>query len=298
MELKHLRAFLAVAQELHFGRAASSLCISQPALSLQIRALEEEIGVRVFKRNRRTTSLTPAGLILIGEAREVLARSEQAFQRVRRAAVGQVGTLRLAFISTAAALLVPPLVKTFRELYPDVEVDLRNVLSADQVDQLLERRLDIGFLRTPINAPEAIHTTVLHREPFVLLLPASHPRATKRSLRLEDLQDSNFVMYTRKLASGFHDRILGIINSAGFSPHVVQEAGEMYTLISLVASGLGVAIAPASIQLHHTRGVVVRPLPNDLPLSEISLAANSSNLSPCTQLFIDLAKKTRFPTAE
>ncbi|HWO39558.1 MAG TPA: LysR family substrate-binding domain-containing protein, partial [Candidatus Acidoferrum sp.] len=202
------------------------------------------------------------------------------------------------FISTAAALLVPPLVKTFRELYPDVEVDLRNVLTADQVDQLLERRLDIGFLRTPINAPEVIHTTVLHREPFVLLLPASHPRATKRSLRLEELQDSNFVMYTRKLASGFHDRILGIINSAGFSPHVVQEAGEMYTLISLVASGLGVAIAPASIQLHHTRGVVVRPLPNDLPFSEISLAANSSNLSPCTQLFIDLAKKTRFPTAE
>lgn len=294
MEIKHLRAFLAVAQELHFGRAASSLSISQPALSHQIRALEKEIGVRVFRRDRRTTSLTPAGVILVGEAREVVARSEQAFQRVRRAALGQVGTLRLAFISTAAALLVPTLVKKFRVLYPDVEVELRNFLTADQVHHLLDRKLDVGLLRTPINAPEVIHTTVLHREPFVLLIPASHPKATKRSLRLEELHDANFVMYTRKLASGFHDRILGIINSAGFTPHVVQEAGEMYTLISLVASGLGVAIAPASIQLHHTRGVVVRSLPKKLPLSEISLAVNSSNLSPCAQLFIELAKKTHF----
>jgi DNA-binding transcriptional LysR family regulator len=203
--------------------------------------------------------------------------------------------LRLAFISTAAALLVPPLVKAFRELYPDVEVELRNVLTGNQVDELLERKLDVGLLRTPLNAPELIQTIVLHREPFVLLLPASHPHASRRSLRLEELHEAKFVMYTRKFASGFHDRILGIINGAGFSPHVVQEAGEMYTLISLVASGLGVAIAPASIQLHHTQGVVVRPLPSDLPLSEISLATNSSNLSPCAQLFVDLATKMRFP---
>jgi DNA-binding transcriptional LysR family regulator len=290
MELRHLRSFLAVAEHLHFRRAAETIHLSQPALSNQIRALEEEIGLQLFVRNRRRTSLTPAGQVFLEEAREMVVRSEQALGRARRAALGQVGTLRIGFVSTAAALLVPPLVMRFRELYPDVELDLRNVLTADQVVQLSDGRLDAGLLRLPIAAQEQIETTVLHREPFILLLPASHPLARKRHLRLEQLRDANFVMYARKKAPAFHDRILGILNSAGVSPHVVQEASEMHTLAALVAAGLGITVAPFSIQmLHRLPGVAVRKLPRKLPLSEIALAVRKYNNSATTRLFTDLA---------
>ena len=290
MELRHLRSFLAVAEHLHFRRAAETIHLSQPALSVQIRALEEEIGLQLFVRNRRRTLLTPAGQVFLEEAREMVARSEQALARARRAALGQVGTLRIGFVSTAAALLIPPLVMRFRELYPDVELDLRNVLTADQVLQLSDGRLDAGLLLLPIAAQEQIETTVLHREPFILLLPASHSLARKRHVRLEQLRSANFVMYARKKAPAFHDRILGILNGAGFSPHVVQEASEMQTLVSLVAAGVGIAVAPFSIQLlHHLPGVVVRKLPRKLPLSEIALAVRKYNNSATTRLFTDLA---------
>lgn len=290
MEFRHLLSFLAVAEHLHFRRAAEAIHLSEPALSVQIRALEEEIGVQLFVRDHRKTLLTPAGEVFLEEAREIVMRSERALGRARRAALGQVGILRVGFVSTAAALLVPQLVLRFRELYPDVELELRNVLTADQVVQLGQRQLDVGLLRLPISANEEIQTTVLHREPFVLLLPVSHPLTRKSDLRLEHLRDSNFVMYARKRAPGFHDCILGILNDAGFSPHVVQEASEMHTLVSLVAAGLGIAIAPSSIQLlHHVPGVVVRKLSRKLPLSEIALAVRKHDPSPAIRLFVELA---------
>ena len=290
MELRHLRSFLAVAEHLNFARAAKSLNLSQPALSVQIRALEDDMAIALFVRNRRTTSLTPAGQVLIEEARQILRQAELAVSRARRAALGYVGTLRIGFISTAAGVMLPLLVPKFRELYPDVELELRNVLTRDQVVQLSDRSLDVGLLRVPINtSSDEIQLTVLHREPFLLLLPGSHALAHKRQLRLEDLKNERFVMYTRRLAPGFHDLILGILNGAGFSPHIVQEASEMYTLASLVAAGLGVAIAPSSVSLHHTSGVVCRKLPRGLPVSEIALAVNKNNVSATTQLFINLA---------
>jgi DNA-binding transcriptional LysR family regulator len=293
MEFRHLRSFLAVAEHLHFRRAAESIHLSEPALSVQIRALEEEIGTQLFIRDHRKTLLTPAGEVFLEEAREIVMRSDRALGRARRAALGQVGILRVGFVSTAAALLVPQLVLRFRELYPDVELELRNVLTADQVVQLGQRQLDVGLLRLPISANEEIETTIVHREPFVLLLPASHPLTGKRFLRLEHLRDSNFVMYARKRAPGFHDCMLGILNGAGFSPHVVQEASEMTTLVSLVAAGLGIAVAPSSIQLlHHVPGVVVRKLPRKLPLSEIALAIRKDDTSPTTRLFVELVRAT------
>jgi DNA-binding transcriptional LysR family regulator len=290
MEFRHLRSFLAVAEHLHFRRAAEAIHLSEPALSVQIRDLEEEIGVQLFFRDHRKTLLTPAGKVFFEEARELVARSERAFGRARRAALGQVATLRIGFVSTAAALLIPPLVMRFRELYPEVELELRNVLTEDQIIQLSDGRLDVGLLRLPVSAQEQIETTVLHKEPFILMLPASHPLARKRVLRLEHLRDANFVMYTRKLAPAFHDRILGILNDAGISPHIVQEASEMHTLASLVAAGLGITLAPSSIQLlHHLPGVVVRKLPGMLPLSEIGMAFRKRDSSTTVRLFVDVA---------
>jgi len=159
---RQLRSFIALAEELHFGRAAKRVNISQPALSLQIRGIEDDLQVKLFERSRRKTELTKAGEIFLQEARDVLLRTEQAITTVRRAALGQVGTLRIGFISTAAAIIMPPLVKRFREQYTHVEIDLRNVLTRDQVTQLQERKLDIGFLRVPLQTPAEIRTRRLH----------------------------------------------------------------------------------------------------------------------------------------
>jgi len=165
---------------------------------------------------------------------------------------------------------------------------LRNVLTRDQVTQLMDRKLDVGFLRVPLPTPPEIRTRVIHREPFVLLLPASHPLALKDDLQLADCRGADFVMYTRKMAPGFHDQCMNILHQNGLMPHVVQEAAEMYTLISLVAAGMGIAIAPASIALHHAENVVVRELPGETVQSEIAIAWNKEQSSATAQLFLDM----------
>jgi DNA-binding transcriptional LysR family regulator len=285
---RQLKSFIALAEELHFGRAAKAVNLSQPALSLQISGMEEELGVQLLIRSRRKTELTPAGKIFLQEAREVVQRLDDAITLTRRAALGQVGTLRIGFISTAAAILMPPLVKKFRERYQHVELELRNVLTRDQMSLLQERKLDVGFLRVPLPTPAEIRTRVIHREPFVLLLPANHPLAQKPALQLSECQNADFVVYTRKMAPGFHDQCMNILHRHGVTPHVVQEAAEMYTLISLVAAGLGLAIAPASIQLHQTDGVVARPILGEKSSSEIAIAWNREHTSSTTQLFLQM----------
>ncbi|MFC6645502.1 LysR family substrate-binding domain-containing protein [Granulicella cerasi] len=178
--------------------------------------------------------------------------------------------------------------KRFRDQYPHVEVELRNVLTMDQITQLQERKLDVGFLRVPLPTPPQIRMRVVHREPFVLLLPANHPLATKAHVTLADCRDEDFVKYTRKMAPGFHDQIMHICHRNGVTPRVTQEAAEMYTLISLVAAGMGIAIAPASIALHQTENVVVRSLPNESTESEIAIAWNREVVSATAQLFLDM----------
>jgi DNA-binding transcriptional LysR family regulator len=286
---RQLKSFIALAEELHFGRAAKRVNLSQPALSLQVQGIEEELEVKLFFRNRRKTELTQAGVVFLNEAREVLQRTEQAIATVRRAALGHVGTLRIGFISTAAAIITPKLVKRFHDKYSHVDIELRNILTRDQITHLQERKIDVGFLRMPLPTPPDIRTRVIHREPFVLLLPASHPLAQLKAVTLADCQGADFVMYTRKMAPGFHDSIMSILHRNGLTPHVVQEASEMYTLISLVATGLGVAVAPASIALHLVENVVVRDLPTINARSEIAIAWKKDNVSTTTQLFLKMA---------
>ena len=281
---RQLQSFIALAEELHFGRAAKRVNLSQPALSLQVQGIEEELQVKLFARDRRKTELTQAG--------EVLRRTEQAITTVRRAALGQVGTLRIGFISTAAAIITPKLVKQFRDKYSHVDIELRNVLTRDQVTQLQERKIDVGFLRVPLSLPADIRTRVIHREPFVLLLPADHPLAQLEDLQLADCHSVGFVMYTRKMAPGFHDVIMNILHRNGLTPHVVQEASEMYTLVSLVAAGMGIAIAPASIALHLVDNVVVRQLPPGEATSEIAIAWRKENVAATTQLFLNMVMKS------
>jgi DNA-binding transcriptional LysR family regulator len=180
MELRQIRSFLSIAGTLHFGRTAEMIHLSQPALSLQIRALEDEIGVRLFERNRRKTVLTAAGVAFREDATEALLRLDQAVHKAKLAANGKLGILRIGFISTAGNELVPTIVRKFRERNAEVEFSLRNILTTDQIQMLEAGSLDIGFLRLPIGAHSGLEVVTVHREPFVLVVPASHKLASRK----------------------------------------------------------------------------------------------------------------------
>lgn len=288
MEFTQLRSFLAVAELLHFSKAAERVHLSQPALSLQIRSLEEELGVKLFERSRQRTSLTAAGLVYCEEVRKVLSQMELAVARVRQAAQGKLGRLRIGFISTAAANIVPQLIAEFRKTHPDVELELLHALTADQIAMLKRGVIDIGFFRVPTSEDNDIKTIIIHQEPFKLFLPISHPLAGKRELSLKDLDNEDFLVYARKNAPGFHDFLLQLLKDAGATPTMINEATDMYTLVSLVSAGVGLAVAPASVAHYGMPNVVARDL-DGLPSSKIALAFRANLSHPAAaQAFIDL----------
>ncbi len=289
MDLRQLRYFLAVADNLHFRRAAEFLHLSQPALTLQVRALEEELGVQLLHRDRHRTSLTAAGEVLRNEARALLGSADRIADKIKRAARGQIGLLRIGFISTAASRILPPIISAYRIHHPEVELDLHNILTAEQLVALQGRTIDIGLLRMPVQEHNTIEFIPIHREPFVVVLPSTDPLARKPHLSLNHLRDSNFVMYARHHAPGFHDQIIRMLNDAGFSPHIAHETGEMYTLVSLVSAGIGVAIAPESIEHYCIPGVVIRRLPKLKMHSDIALALLKENDHPAVRAFVHLA---------
>jgi DNA-binding transcriptional LysR family regulator len=272
MELRQIRSFLSIAETLHFGRTAELIHLSQPALSLQIRALEEEVGARLFERNRRKTTLTAAGVAFRDDAAAALSQLDQAIHNARLAANGKLGRLRIGFISTVGSRIVPNIVRQFRELNPEVEFSLRAITTADQVPLLETGSLDIGFLRLPIGGHPALDVVVVHREPFVLVVPSSHNLAKRKRVRLREVSGDEFVMYERTYAPGFHDLILGILRDAMIVPNISQTAAEIATLISLVAAHMGVAILPASAVKNSVASVTACDIVDKIPMSEIGIA--------------------------
>jgi DNA-binding transcriptional LysR family regulator len=290
VELKHLTSFVAVADQLSFVRAAGQLHISQPALTGQIQKLEEELGVQLLTRNRRTVRLTEVGKIFLEEARAILARARHAAERAQKAARGEVGRLRISFVSSAALEVVPRIVVEFRKQYPEVTLDLVNLQTVSQVDELLGKTVDIGFLRLPLTNDQ-LNITAIHREEFVLILYKGHRLAKKKRLRLAELRDEPFVAYARRWAPGFFDSVMQMCAREGFSPTIVQETGEMYTAIALVAAGAGAAIVPHSVARAQSGNIVMKPLPKLAGYSEIALATRAGNHSPLIQAFISVARR-------
>ena len=274
MELRQIRSFLSIAETLHFGRTAELIHLSQPALSLQIRALEEEVGVRLLERNRRKTTLTTAGSAFRDDAAAALSQLEQAIRRARLAASGKLGLLRIGFVSTVGSEIVPNIVRRFRKSNPEVEFSLRNILTAEQVQMLESGSLDVGFLRMPIGEESALDVVTVHREPFVLVVSSSHKLAKKKRVRLREVAGQDFVMYERTYAPGFHDLIFGILRDARIVPNVSQTAVEIPLLISLVASGMGITILPASAVKHSAASVVACNILDRIPKSEIGIAVS------------------------
>lgn len=288
MDLARIRCFLAVADTLHFSRAAQRLHMSQPALSIQIHKLENDLGVRLFERSRQTTTLTYAGTTYREEARQILAMTARAIERARLAAEGRIGLLRVGFISTAAAYVIPPLISEFRRDFPDVELELRHHLTADQVSLLANDEIDIGFLRIPLPDPGRLRTIPIHKEPFKLFLPVSHALAAQRELTLQHLDGAEFVTYSKLNAPGFAATIAHILHKEGIRPSILHEASDMYTLISLVSAGVGIAIAPASLVNYRLPDVVIRDI-EGMGSSEVAMAYRENIEHPAALAFIRMA---------
>jgi len=286
-----LRYFVAVATELHFGRAAKLLHISQPPLSMQIRALEDELGVTLLHRTRRQVSMTRAGKAFLHDARQILERTEQAISTARQAARGEIGELVVGFISVADYNLLPLVLREFRRRYPRVTLSLRELTTDAQIAELIEGRIDVGLLLPPVNEA-TIGSVAILREPLIVAIPERHALARNRGpIPLASLSSAPFIMTPREMAPGLHDDIVSFCHSAGFSPQVIQEAIQMQTVISLVSAEMGVALIPESLQNLQRTGVVYKRLKEQSPLTEIRLAWRAGDDLPALQLFIQLARE-------
>jgi DNA-binding transcriptional LysR family regulator len=271
-ELRQLRHFVAVAERLHFGRAAAALHISQPPLSRSIRELERRVGVLLLARSRRRVELTPEGARFLEEAKRILAQLEGAVREVQAMAAGTGGRLRLGFVSLADFGVLPGLLKAYKAARPRVALALREMLSPEQAAALTGGELDVGLLLPPVDVPDLEHL-VVQRERFLAALPARHRLARGRGrLAVRDLAAESFVMVPRAIAPGLYDIVAGLAARAGFAPRVAQEAIQMQTVVSLVSSGLGVALVPACLANLGRRGVVYREIADPHPRLDLWLA--------------------------
>jgi DNA-binding transcriptional LysR family regulator len=293
-ELWQLRYFLAVAEQLHFGRAAAALHISQPPLSRAIRALEQRLGVVLFARSRRRVELTPEGTRLLGEARRLLGQLERTVQEVRGMARGEEGRLRIGFVSLADYGVLPGLLKAFKSARPGIALALREMLSPEQAAALAAGELDFGLLLPPVSDAEPLEHLVVQRERFVVALPSSHRLAAgKGKLAVSALAGEPFVMVPRDIAPGLYDIVTGLAARAGISFNVAQEAIQMQTVVSLVSSGLGVAIVPGCIANLGRRGVVYREINDRHPRLDLWLAWPRGGLGTAARDFLALARRAR-----
>ncbi|MEU8632594.1 LysR family transcriptional regulator [Amycolatopsis sp. NPDC048633] len=280
MELRHLRYFVAVAEECHFGRAADRLHMAQPPLSHQIKQLETELGVELLIRTTRRVQLTSAGRQYLDRARAVLAAVEAAGVEAGRIAAGEVGRVAIGFTGSATYELLPSLARVLRQEMPGIELDLKGeMLTPVQVAMLVEESLDIGFLRPPVREPGLV-VRVLRREPLIAALPAHHPLTERATVRLADLRDEPFVCYPSRHRSVVYDAVFDACQYAGFVPSVVQEVGETATLVSFVAAGVGVALVPASVRHLQITGAQYRPLAGTTREVELAVAVREGDCSP------------------
>lgn len=292
MELRHLRYAVALADELHFARAAARLHIAQPPLSQQIKALENELGVRLFDRTSRRVALTDAGAAFIAEARRTLASAEQAIEAARRAARAETGRLAVGYVSSASYELLPAVLRAFRRRAPDVLLVLEEMNSSEQSRGVLAGTLDLGFVRRPPPTDRRLAGTVVRREPIVVAVPRDHALAATRSIRLRELAHEPFVIFPARPRPSWADVALDLCRGAGFEPRVVQEAVEMVSALSLVAAGIGIALVPGAVRAVRRPGVVFRPL-TPAPWSEVMLIRRNEPPTALIARFLEVVMATR-----
>jgi len=260
VELRQLRYFLAVAEAGSFSRAAERLHVSQPPLSLHVKVLEEELGVRLLDRTNRGVSLTPAGQVFYDETRTVLRRLDQARVKAQHAGQGEVGTLSVGFVSIAGYGILPPALKRFRERFPKVDVQLHELTTDAQIREMRAGRLDLGIGLGPVDETDLTFEKVL-RESLLLAAPVGHRLIPRTGpVRLKALSNEHFIIPPRDIAPGLYDMIISLCRASGFTPKITQHARQMQTVVGLVASGMGLALVPASVQKLQRAGVQYRVL--------------------------------------
>jgi len=291
MELRHLKYFVAVAEELHFGRAARRLNLAQPPLSQQIRSLEEELGGRLFTRTSRKVELTESGRLFLEQARLILAQADKAGHAVRAAHRGEAGRITIGFVTSAVYTLVPTILREFNRGRPHVEIRCFEMNSNEQRVALQDRRIEVGFNRAPL-ADAMMHVEILARERFVLALPSDHPRARDRKLRLRQFAGDGFIQFSRDQGNVIYDGVIASCHRAGFSPRIAQESTGVQTTLALVAAGLGVAMVPASLQQLRRPGVTYRELPPvDSQELELALVWRKGETSAVIDTFVKIARE-------
>jgi DNA-binding transcriptional LysR family regulator len=292
MELRHLRYFVAVAEELHFTRAAERLGIKQPPLSLQIRQLERELGASLFHRLTRGVELTESGALLLDEARGILDQVERIKAGVQSRARGETGCIHLGFAgATCFQPLVPGIIRAHRERYPGVLVSPKQRDTPLLVAGLRSGEIDVAFIRPPLGGGEGLEVEPLVEEPMVIVLPESYPRADDRSMPLEALAEETFILFPRAVAPDLHDAIIASCQRAGFSCKLGQDAPQISTTVLMVAAGLGVSIVPQSIAQIRLAGVAYIPIEGDAPRAPISLAYRRDDRSTTVRNFVASARR-------
>jgi DNA-binding transcriptional LysR family regulator len=298
VELRHLRYFVTVAEEGHVTRAAERLGMQQPPLSQQIRALEREVGVQLFRRKPRGVELTEPGRAFLSDARAILAHIDHAFAATRRTARGEEGRIAIGFTSSAPFHpFVPRVIRAFRDSFPQVALTLDESGTTELIDDLRGERVDAAFIRTPVANPLGLTVNPLLLEAMVVALPSSHPLAEQgpngAALALRVLAAETFIVYRRRSGPGLYDAIFAACHAAGFSPQIGQEAPRIVSTLNLVAAGLGIAIVPASLQRMQMDGVIYRLLQGQpQPQAPLLLATRRGDAGAVVRRFVDLVKLT------
>ncbi|MDB5852927.1 MAG: transcriptional regulator, LysR family [Herminiimonas sp.] len=293
MELRQLRYFVVLAEELHFGRAAARLHMTQPPLSQTIQGLEAELGTLLFNRTRRSVALTPAGVALLPQIQRLLQFAQSLPAIARRAAAGESGRLALSFVSTADYSVLPTFLRDFRQRYPQVQIDLREATSDVQLDELADGRIDVGLLIPPL--PDRLKAELSYvpviAEPLVLAAPQGLLARGKQPVALSTLSELPLIIFPRRIAPALHDAILSCFQTAGLTPHIGQEAIQMQTIVGLVSAGMGIALVPQSVSNLKRPGVEYRALSDPTPLVETGIAWRHDNASPVLHAFLELLRK-------
>ncbi|MGJ7500322.1 LysR family transcriptional regulator [Variovorax sp. ZT5P49] len=290
MDLRHLRYFVVLAEELHFTRAARRIGIAQPPLTFQIKSLEQELGVQLFDRQPGNVTLTGPGEVFLEEARAILDRVSKATLRCQLSARGVIGRIGVGFTESASFHgEVTSALHRYRELYPHVEMTLEENRSVQLMQSLRQGRIDVAFVRLPVGMDSDVRFDLISNEPMVVAVPKAHRLAGRKSLRLLELRDELFVLYPRATRFGLSDAIVTACEALGFSPRVVQHAPQISSTINLVASSLGITIVPACMRSSRSDEVRYIPLRNSGLVASLGIAYRSSALAPAVANMISLA---------
>jgi DNA-binding transcriptional LysR family regulator len=285
MELRHLKYFLAVAEELHFGRAAARVHIAQPPLSKQIQQLEKELGIQLFNRTQRRVQLTEAGKVFQREAYKVLGCLEKGILKAKLAGRGDTGWLSIGFIGSSTYEVLPLILQEFRRKYPEVELILQEIQSTEQNQVLREGRIHVSFARFPKPDTELVFETV-YKEPLVAALPQGHSLNKKKSLKLSDVANEPFILFPHR-PSAHAENTIRIFANVGLSLQIVQTVEEMHTALGLVAAGIGLTLVPSSMQKTKRKGIVYHNLTKPEPTLEMKMGYRADETSPVLSRFIE-----------